>query len=73
MLLMADYGVVSLHSLRVYLGQSYRIALDWLCEMPQILAEIGIEPDELRYHSTLVKWFDRITMTVWRVLLRLSA
>ena len=69
----ADYAVVSLHCLRIYLGQSYRTALDWLSEMPQILAEIGLEPDELPHHSTLVKWFDRITMAVWRVLLRLSA
>jgi len=69
----ADYAVVSLHCLRIYLGQSYRTALDWLSEMPQILAEIGLEPDELPHHSTLVKWFERITMAVWRVLLRLSA
>ena len=67
----ADYAVVSLHCLRIYLGQSYRTALDWLSEMPQILAEIGLKPDELPHHSTLVKWFDRITMAVWRVLLRL--
>jgi IS5 family transposase len=69
----ADYAVVSLHCLRVYLEQSYREALDWLSEMPHILAEIGLKPDELPDHSTLVKWFDRITMAVWRVLLRLSA
>jgi len=41
--------------------------------MPHILAEIGLEPDELPDHSTLVKAFDRLTMEVWRVLLRLSA
>jgi len=69
----AEYTIVSLHCLRIYLGQSYRTALDWLSEMPQILGEIGLEPDELPHHSTLVKWFDRITMAVWRVLLRLSA
>jgi len=69
----ADYAVVSLHCLRVYLEQSYREALDWLSEMPQILAEIGLETDELPDHSTLVKAFDRLTMAVWRVLLRLSA
>ncbi len=69
----ADYAVVPFHCLRIYLGQSYCTALDWLSEMPQILAEIGLEPDELPHHSTLVKWFDRITMAVWRVLLRLSA
>ena len=43
----AAYAVVSLHCLRVYLGKSYRVALDWLSEMPHILAEIGLETDEL--------------------------
>ena len=66
----ADYAIVSLHCLRFYLGESYRTALDWLSEMPQILAEIGLETDELPDHSTLVKAFDRLTMAVWRVLLR---
>jgi len=69
----ADYAVVSQHCLRVYLGESYRAALDWLSEMPHILAEIGLETDELPDHLTLVKAFDRLTMAVWRVLLRLSA
>jgi len=69
----ADYAVVSLHCLRIYLEKSYREALDLLSEMPHILAEIGLEPDELPHHSTLVKWFERLTMAVWRVLLRLSA
>jgi IS5 family transposase len=33
----ADYAVVSLHCLRVYLEESYREALDLLSEMPHIL------------------------------------
>jgi len=37
----ADYALVSLHCLRVYLDASYRDALDWLREMPHILGEIG--------------------------------
>ncbi|MDQ2052644.1 IS5 family transposase [Natronolimnohabitans sp. A-GB9] len=69
----ADYAVVSLHCLRIYLEKSYREALDLLSEMPQILAEIGLEKADLPDHSTLVKAFDRIKMEVWRVLLRLSA
>ena len=69
----ADYAVVSLHSLRIYLGKSYREALDLLSEMPHILAEIGLEADDLPHHSTLVKAFDRFKMEIWRVLLRLSA
>ncbi|MUV58102.1 IS5 family transposase [Halogeometricum sp. CBA1124] len=69
----AEYAVVSLHCLRVYLGKSYREALDLLSEMPQILGEIGLNAADLPDHSTLVKWFDRIKTALWRVLLRLSA
>ncbi|WP_323192882.1 IS5 family transposase [Halostella sp. PRR32] len=69
----ADYAVVSLHCLRIYLEKSYREALDLLSEMPHILAEIGLEEGDLPDHSTLVKAFDRFEMKVWRVLLRLSA
>jgi len=69
----ADYAVVSLHCLRVYLEKSYREALDLLSEMPHILGEIGLEAADLPDHSTLVKWFDRIKTAMWRVLLRLSS
>jgi hypothetical protein len=69
----ADYAVVSLHCLRVYLKKSYREALDLLSEMPHILGEIGLEPADLPHHSTLVKRFDKIKTALWRVLLRLSA
>ncbi|WP_121823685.1 IS5 family transposase [Halostella salina] len=69
----ADYALVSLHCLRIYLDESYRNALDLLSEMPHILAEIDLEEGDLPDHSTLVKAFDRFQMKVWRVLLRLSA
>jgi len=69
----AEYAVVSLHCLRVYLERSYREALGLLSEMPQILGEIGLDAADLPDHSTLVKWFDRIKTALWRVLLRLSA
>ncbi|NHN65682.1 IS5 family transposase [Haloarcula sp. JP-Z28] len=69
----AEYAVVSLHCLRVYLEKSYREALDLLSEMPQILGEIGLNAADLPDHSTLVKRFDRIKTALWRVLLRLSA
>lgn len=61
-------ALVSLHCLRIHLEKSYREVLDLLSEMPQILAEIGLEGD-LPDHSTLVKAFDRFEMKVWRVLL----
>jgi len=69
----ADYALISLHCLRVYLDESYRNALDLLSEMPHILAEIGLEEGDLPHHSTLVKAFDRFKMKLWRVLLRLSS
>ena len=69
----ADHALVSLHCLRVYLEKSYRVALDLLSEMPQITGEIGLDAADLPHHSTLVKAFDRFTIAIWRVLLRLSA
>ncbi len=69
----ADYALVSLHCLRIYLDESYRNTLDLLSEMSHILAEIGLEEGDLSDHSTLVKAFDKFEMKVWRVLLRLSA
>jgi IS5 family transposase len=38
----ADYAVVSLHCLRVYLKKSYRESLDLLSEMPKILGRSGL-------------------------------
>ena len=72
MLLVADYALVSLHCLRIYLDESYRNTLDLLSEMPHILGEIGLEEGDLPDHSTLVEVFERFQMKVWRVLLRLS-
>ena len=69
----ADYALVSLHCLRVYLDESYCNALDLLSEMPHICGEIGLEEGDLPDHSTLVKAFDNFEMKVWRVLLRLSS
>lgn len=56
----ADYAVVSLHCLRIYLEKSYRKTLDLLSEMPHILGDIGLETADLPHQSMLVKWFDRI-------------
>jgi len=69
----ADYTLVSLHCLRIYLDKSYCNAFDLLSEMPRILAEIGLEEGDLPHHSTLVKAFDRFKIKLWRVLLRLSS
>jgi len=68
----ADYAVVSLHCLRIYLDTSYRMTIDLLTEMPQI-GEIGLQAADLPHPSTLCKAFDEMSMSVCRVLLRQSA
>jgi len=69
----ADYAMVSLHCLRIYLDTPYRMTIDLLKEMPQIIGEIGLEADDLPHPSTLCKAFDEISMSLCRVLLRHSA
>jgi IS5 family transposase len=69
----ADSALISLHCLRIYLDTSYRMTIDLLKEMPQIIREIGLEAADLPHPSTLCKAFDRIEMSVCRVLLRQSA
>jgi len=69
----ADYALVSLHYLPIYLDTSYRMTIDLLKEMPQRTGEIGLSKADLPSPSTLCKAFDRISMSVCRVLLRQSA
>jgi IS5 family transposase len=69
----AEYAMISLHGLRIFLGETYEMIIDRLEVMPPILDVIGLEPDDLPDPSTLNKWLDRIKMAVWRVLLRHSA
>ena len=42
----AEYALVSLHCLRIYLDTSYRMTIDLLKEMPQITGEIGLVPTD---------------------------
>jgi IS5 family transposase len=69
----AEYAMITLHGLRIFLDESYEMTIDRLEVMPPILDIIGLEPGDLPHPSTLCKWFDQITMAVWRVLLRHSA
>jgi len=69
----AEYAMISLHGLRIFLEETYEMIIDRLEVMPPILEIIGLEPDDLPHPSTLNKWLDRIVMDVWRVLLRHSA
>jgi IS5 family transposase len=41
--------------------------------MSHILGKICLDPVDPPHHSPLVKWFDRIKIALWRVLLHLSA
>ncbi len=69
----AEYAMISLHGMRIFLDETYEMTIDRLEVMPPILEIIGLEPDDLPHPSTLNKWFDKIVMEVWRVLLRHSA
>ena len=69
---LADYAFVSLHCLRIYLDTSYRMTIDLLKGMPQITGEIGLDAADLPAPSTLCKAFDRIEISLCRVLLRQS-
>ena len=69
----ADYALVFIHCLRIYLDTSYRMTIDLLKEMPQITRDVGLSAADLPAPSTLCKAFDRISMSVCRVLLRQSA
>jgi len=56
--------------LKVRKNTTYRTLLDELVEMPRIRSAIDLE--KLPSPSTLCKAFNRLDMTVWRVLLTLS-
>jgi IS5 family transposase len=56
--------------LKIRKNTTYRTLLDELIEMPRIRRSIELE--ELPSPSTLRKAFDRLGMTVWRVLLDIS-
>ncbi len=58
--------------LRIFLNETYEMIIDRLEVMPPILEIIGLEPEDLPHPSTLSKWFYKIVMQVWRVLLRQS-
>jgi hypothetical protein len=51
----ADYALISLHCLRIYLDASYRMTIDLLKEMPQITGEIGLDAADLLPHRRCVK------------------
>ena len=69
----ADWVIVSIHGLRVYLDHPYRRLMDVLSEMPRITRILGLEPSELPDFSTVCARYQQLKMSWWRILLRLSA
>ena len=69
----ADYALVSLHYLWIYLDTSYWMTMDLLKEMPKMTGEIGLTAADLPAPYTLYMIFDWLSMSVCRVLLRQSA
>lgn len=51
--------MLTLYSLRIELGKSYRRTLDLLSEMPIVLAEIGLI--WLLHSTTFCDWFEAIS------------
>jgi IS5 family transposase len=64
---------VALNCLRIKLKVTYRDLVDWLGEMPRIQEALGLKGKELPHWTTVQKAFDRLSLVVWRVLLRTSA
>ncbi|AUX09844.1 transposase IS5 family protein [Halalkaliarchaeum desulfuricum] len=48
----AEWAMISLHGLRIFLEKSYVMTIDLLETMSQILEIIGLEPDDLPAPST---------------------
>jgi len=67
----AEWAMLTLHALRIELGKSYRVAMDLLSEMPDVLAEIGLT--RLPHYTVLRTWFVRISTKTWRAFLGESA
>lgn len=69
----ADWVIVVIHGLREYLDLPYRRLLDVLHEMHGIGEKLNLEPTELPDFTTVCTRKQRLKMTVWQTLLRLSA
>ena len=51
----AEYAMISLHGLRIFLDETYEMIIDRLEVMPPILEIIGLEPEDLPHPSTFNK------------------
>jgi IS5 family transposase len=69
----ADWVIVSIHGLKVYLDHPYRRLLDVLHEMPRICRMLDLEPHQLPDFTTVCARMQPLKMSIWRDVLRLSA
>ncbi len=63
--------MLTLQTLRIELGKSYRQTIGLLSEMPGILEEIGLT--RLPHFTVLRDWFEQIPMETYRAFLGESA
>ncbi len=64
---------VVLHCFRLEEGYSYRETPNRLKYLTEICDVLGLDREKLPDYSTVYKPFDRLKMSVWRALLRVSA
>ena len=69
----ADWLIVSIHGLKIYLDLPYRRLLDILHEMPRIVRILELEWSELPHFTTVCARMQNLKMPLWRDFLRLSA
>ncbi|MDG5777872.1 IS5 family transposase [Haloarculaceae archaeon H-GB2-1] len=67
----AEWAMLTLHTLRIELGKSYRVAVDLLSEMPGVLEEIGLT--RFPHYTVFRTWFVRIPTKTCRAFLGASA
>jgi IS5 family transposase len=65
--------MISLHGLRIFLGETYEMIIDRLEVMLPVLEIVGLKTDDLPDPSTLNMWFDWMVLDVGRVRLRRMA
>jgi hypothetical protein len=63
----AEWAMLTVYALRIELAKSYRVAVDLLSEMPDVLEEIGLT--RLPHYTVVRTWFERIPTKTWRTFL----
>ena len=69
----ADWVIISIHALREYLDQPYRLLMDIIYEMPRITSILGLRPSTLPHYSTVCGRKQELRMPIWRTFLGLTS